>query len=117
MEALEVEDVSLDEVLLHLVELVAADGVDIATLQLLLEDLRDRDLRQVGTHTQEVPVEHEGVFVVLHLSGELSLILLLGGELLRGRRVEISVGTSAHVFVSIYYKIIAFNYYKVFNII
>ena len=50
VEALEVEDVALDELLLHLVEFVAADCVDVATLELLLEDLRDRDLTQVSAH-------------------------------------------------------------------
>ena len=51
VEALEVENVSLNEVLLHLVKLVPADGIDVATLQLLLEDLRDRNLTEIGADT------------------------------------------------------------------
>ena len=50
VEALEFKDVSLNKVFFHLVEFVAADCVDVATLELLLEDLRDRDLTQVSAH-------------------------------------------------------------------
>ena len=38
-EALIFEDISINEVLFHLKELIAAHSVDIATLQLLFEDL------------------------------------------------------------------------------
>ena len=97
VEALEVKDVSLNKVFFHLVELVAAHGVDVAALQLLLEDLGDRDLTQVGADAEEVAVEHETVLLVLHLRGEVRLVLLLGRELLRGRWVIITVGFIAHL--------------------
>ena len=97
VEALEVENVSLNEVLLHLVKLVPADGIDVATLQLLLEDLRDGNLTEIGADTQEVAVEHESVLLILHLRRELCLVLLLRGELLRHRRVIITVSPIAHV--------------------
>ena len=97
VEALEVENVSLNEVLLHLVKLVPADGIDVATLQLLLEDLRDGNLTEIGADTQEVAVEHECVLFILHLRWELCLVLLLRGKLLRHRRVIITVSPIAHV--------------------
>lgn len=97
VEALVVENVRLEEVLLHLEELVPAHGVDVAALELLLEDLRDRDLAQVGAHAQHVAVHDEGVLVVAHLGREGSLHLL-------GRWVfhsvlgkEVSVSVVAHV--------------------
>ena len=96
VEALEVEDISLSKVFFHLVEFVAADGVDVATLELLLKDLRDRDLTQVGAHAEEVAVEHETVLLILHLRWEVRLILLLRGELLRNCGVVITVGLIAH---------------------
>ena len=100
VEALEVEDVSLGEVFFHLVEFVAADGVDVETLELLLEDLGDRDLAQVGAHAEQVAVQHETVLLILHLGGEGRLVLLLSGELLRDCRVIVTVGFIAH-FVNI----------------
>ena len=96
VEALEVEDISLSKVFFHLIEFVAADGVDVATLELLLKDLRDGDLTQVGAHAEEVPVEHEAVLLILHLGGEVRLVLLLRGELLRDCGVVITVGLIAH---------------------
>ena len=82
VEALGLEDVHVDEVLLHLVEFVAAHGVDVATLELLLQDLRHRDLTQVCAHTQQVPIHDEGVLLIGKLAGVLSLNFLLGGEFL-----------------------------------
>ncbi len=99
VEALEVEDISLSKVFFHLIEFVAADGVDVATLELLLKDLRDGDLTQVGAHAEEVPVEHEAVLLILHLRGEVRLVLLLRGELLRDCGVVITVGLIAHFFI------------------
>lgn len=107
VEALEVKHVSLNEVLFHLVEFVAADGVDVATLQLLFEDLGDRNLTQVGAHAKEVPVQHETVLLILHLGREVGLILLLGWELLRECRVIITVRFIAHVING---KLIYYNY-------
>ncbi len=99
VEALEVEDISLSKVFFHLIEFVAADGVDVATLELLLKDLRDGDLTQVGAHAEEVAVEHEAVLLILHLRGEVRLVLLLRGELLRDCGVVITVGLIAHFFI------------------
>ena len=99
VEALEVKDVSLSKVFFHLVEFIAADGVDVATLELLLEDLGNRDLTQVGAHAEEVAVEHETVLLILHLCWEVRLVLLLCGELLRHCWVIITVRLIAHFFI------------------
>ena len=97
-EALVFEDISIHEVLFHLIKLIAAYCVDIATLQLLFEDLRNGDLTQIGAHTHEVTVQNESVLVIVHLGRELSLILLLSGELLDvgGYKISVcSLGTHA----------------------
>lgn len=98
VETLEVKHVGLNEVLLHLVELVAADGVDVTALQLLLKDLWNGNLTQISAHTEKVAVQHKAVPLILHLGGESSLVLLLRGELLGGRWVIISVRFIAHFY-------------------
>ena len=95
-EALVFEDIGINEVLFHLIELIAAYSVDIATLQLLFEDLGDRNLTQIGAHTHEVTVQYESVLVIVHLGRELRLILLLTGELLDVGGHKISVCSLAH---------------------
>ena len=59
----------------HLVELEGADCLYVAALKLLLEDLRDTDLREIGAHTEEVAIDEVGIQVVLHFSGEGSCVL------------------------------------------
>jgi hypothetical protein len=95
-EALVFEDIGIHEVLFHLIELIAAYCVDIATLQLLFEDLWDGNLTQIGAHTHEVTVQYESVLVIVHLGRELRLILLLTGELLDVGGHKISVCSLAH---------------------
>jgi hypothetical protein len=97
-EALVFENISIHEVLFHLIELIATYSVDITTLQLLFEDLGNRNLTQIGAHTHEVTVQNESVLVIVHLGRELSLILLLSGELLDvgGYKISVcSLGTHA----------------------
>jgi hypothetical protein len=97
-EALVFEDISIHEVLFHLIELIAAYSVDITTFQLLFEDLGNGNLTQIGAHTHEVTVQNESVLVIVHLGRELSLILLLSGELLDvgGYKISVcSLGTHA----------------------
>jgi hypothetical protein len=56
-------------------------------------------LTQVGAHAEEVAVEHETVLLILHLCGEVCLVLLLCGELLRHSWVIITVRFIAHVVI------------------
>jgi hypothetical protein len=102
VEALEVEDIGLEEMFFHLVKFIAANSVDITTLELLLEDLRHSNLTQVSAHAGEVPVHHEGILVILHLGWEICLILLLGREFLGGLREEVSIGLVAHVYILLF---------------
>ena len=95
-EALVFEDIGIHEVLFHLIELIAAYCVDIATLQLLFEDLGDGNLTQIGAHTHKLTVQYESVLVIVHLGWELRLILLLTGELLDVGGHKISVCSLAH---------------------
>ncbi len=106
VEVLGLEDIHVNEVFLHLVELVAADCVNIATLQLLLKNLRHRNLAQVGAHTQEIPVHNELVLIVGELAGGFAFDFLLGGELLGESGDEVSVGTVAHCCLLLYYYIL-----------
>ncbi len=106
VEAFEVKHIRLNKVFFHLVELVAADGVDVATLQLFLEDLGNRNLAEICAHAKKIAVEHETVFLILHLGGEVRLILLLCWELLRGSWVVITVRSIAHVIIR---KLILYN--------
>lgn len=83
--------------LLHLEELVPAHRVDVAALELLFEDLRDRDLAQVGAHAQHVAVHDESVLVVAHLGREGRLHLLGRGVFHAVLGEEVSVSVVAHV--------------------
>ena len=65
--------------LLHLIKLITAHGVDVATLELLLKDLGNRDLRQVGRHAQHVRVHDASILIVLHLGREGGIDLFLVG--------------------------------------
>ena len=101
----------------HLIELIAANSIDIATLELSLEDLGDRDLTELGANTEEIPIHDEGVFIVGHLGGKGSLIFLLCGILLRETWGEVSISwvlTHSLLYIIIIIAlIIIFNIWKI----
>jgi hypothetical protein len=79
---------------LHLEQFISAHGVDVASLELLLENLGNRDLTEVGADAEHVAVDDEGVLVVGHLGREGGLHLLLGRVVLALGRHEVSVELS-----------------------
>ena len=113
MEALIIKDIAIQEVFLHLVELVATDSVDITAFELFLKDLRDGDLREVGAHAEEIAIHNESILFVAHLCGVLGLELFLGRVLSGEGRDEISIGFLAHVCLTacLFYYIIIIDLY------
>jgi hypothetical protein len=109
-EAFVFEDISVEEVFFHLIELVAADSVDITSLKLLLEDLGNRNLTQVCAHTEEITIHNESILIVFHLGGEGCLIFLLGRVFLGKSREEVSVSFATHAYIFYNYIIICINY-------
>ncbi len=95
MEVLVIKEVFV-EVLLHLVELIAANGVNIWSIELLLQNLGDSDLTQIVSHTEHVSAQDPCVLIILQLSWEHRFDFLFGWVLLCCLRIVITVLSCAH---------------------
>ena len=63
----QIEHVGLGELLLHLVELVGTNCVEVSSLQLLLQELGDRNLIQEACHATHVVGDQLLVLIVLEV--------------------------------------------------